>query len=60
MAGVLTLAVESAEDGTQLKAAWLKVKPALDEGRITEVEAGRLNALVRQRKDAMEPKAVSE
>lgn len=50
MASVIELAVETAENEEQLKAAWLKVDPAAKDNVITEAEAAKLSALVKARK----------
>jgi hypothetical protein len=57
-AAVIELAVSSAETVAQLKQAHGKVKPALDAGTITDVEADYLYGLVQKRKPQMlaEPK----
>jgi hypothetical protein len=57
-ASVLELAVETAEEELQLRAAHARIKPAMEAGEITQVEANRLYALVRARKTQMEPPAV--
>lgn len=53
-AAVLELAITSAEDvEKQLRAAYVRIKPAFDSGDITAVEADHLNALVSRRKAEM-------
>lgn len=55
MAGVLELAIESAEDLLQLKGAYDRIKPALAEQVVTPAESQRLYALVAARKAQLEP-----
>jgi hypothetical protein len=56
-ASILELAVTSAEDvEKQLRAAYGRIKPALDNNDISVLEADYLNSLVARRKEAMSAK----